>query len=50
MMNIDFTDRVVDGIKEGFDAVIRTGEVGARLMTRTLGKVGFKLIGTPAYF
>ena len=50
-LDIDFTDRVVDVIDEGFDAVIRTGNVGdSRLMTRTLGEVRFKLVGTPAYF
>ncbi|WP_228275182.1 LysR family transcriptional regulator [Stakelama tenebrarum] len=50
-LDIDFTDRVVDVIEEGFDAVIRTGEVSdSRLMTRTLGNVRFKLVGTPAYF
>ncbi|HEY8604490.1 LysR family transcriptional regulator [Tsuneonella suprasediminis] len=50
-LDIDFTDRVVDVIEEGFDAVIRTGDVSdSRLMTRTLGEVRFKLVGTPAYF
>ncbi|MGB5084454.1 MAG: LysR family transcriptional regulator [Methylocystis silviterrae] len=50
-LDLDFTDRLVDVIEEGFDAVIRTGEVSdSRLMTRTLGTFGYKLVGAPAYF
>jgi len=37
-IDLDFTDRLVDVIEEGFDAVVRTGEVtDSRLMIRTLG-------------
>ena len=50
-LDLDFTDRLVDVIEEGFDAVIRTGEASdSRLMTRTLGAFGYKLVGAPAYF
>ena len=35
ILDLDFSDRVVDVIEEGFDAVVRFAEVGdSRLMTR----------------
>ena len=35
MLDLDFSDRVVDVIEEGFDAVVRFAEIGdSRLMTR----------------
>ena len=50
-LDLDFTDRLVDVIEEGFDAVIRTGEGSdSRLMTRTLGGFRYKLVGAPDYF
>jgi DNA-binding transcriptional LysR family regulator len=50
-LDVDFTDRLVDIIEEGFDAVIRTGEPSdSRLMARRLGTYHLKLIGSPAYF
>lgn len=50
-LDLDFTDRLVDVIGEGFDAVIRTGEASdSRLMTRVLGSFGYKLVGAPDYF
>lgn len=50
-LDLDFTDRLVDVIEEGFDAVIRTGEASdSRLMTRSLGEFSNKLVGAPAYF
>lgn len=50
-LDLDFTDRLVDLIDEGFDAVIRTGEASdSRLMTRVLGGFRYKLVGSPAYF
>jgi DNA-binding transcriptional LysR family regulator len=50
-LDLDFTDRLVDVIEEGFDAVIRTGEASdSRLMTRSLGEFRYKLVGAPAYF
>lgn len=37
-LDLDFTDRLVDVIEEGFDAVVRTGVVrDTRLMSRKLG-------------
>ncbi|WP_413991145.1 LysR family transcriptional regulator [Labrys okinawensis] len=50
-LDLDFTDRLVEVIEEGFDAVIRAGPVGdSRLMTRVLGNFRFRLVGSPAYF
>lgn len=50
-LDLDFTDRVVDVIEEGFDAVVRTGEVSdSRLMTRTLGAFEHRVVGTSQYF
>lgn len=50
-LDLDFTDRLVDVIDEGFDAVIRTGKASdSRLMTRVLGRFRFKLVGSPDYF
>ncbi|MFP1680532.1 LysR family transcriptional regulator [Alloalcanivorax sp. C16-2] len=50
-LDLDFSDRMVEVIDEGFDAVIRTGEVSdSRLVTRTLGTFRFHLVGAPAYF
>ncbi|WP_134499009.1 LysR family transcriptional regulator [Microvirga pakistanensis] len=49
-LDLDFTDRLVDVIDEGFDAVIRAGEVSdSRLMTRTLGTFRFRLVAAPEY-
>lgn len=49
-LDLDFSDRLVDVIEEGFDAVVRTGEVSdSRLMTRTLGTFHYRLVGSPAY-
>ncbi len=50
-IDLDFSDRMVDVIEEGFDAVVRTGEIGdSRLMTRQLGTFHPYLVGSPAYF
>lgn len=50
-VDLDFNDKLVDVIDEGFDAVIRSGEPNdSRLMTRVLGSFTFKLVGSPAYF
>ncbi|QCI66227.1 LysR family transcriptional regulator [Phreatobacter stygius] len=50
-LDLDFTDRLVDVIDEGFDAVVRAGEVSdLRLMTRALGTFRLKLVGSPGYF
>ena len=50
-LDLDFTDRLVEVIDEGFDAVIRAGEISdSRLMTRALGTFRLILVGSPDYF
>src|SRR5476649_242460 len=50
-LDLDFTDRVVDVVEEGFDAVVRTGQLNdSRLSMRKLGKFRHLLVGSPAYF
>ncbi|WP_288856009.1 LysR family transcriptional regulator [uncultured Pseudomonas sp.] len=50
-LDVDFSDRMVDVIEEGFDAVIRTGKPeDSRLMVRHLGHYQLILVGTPGYF
>ncbi|WP_457817465.1 LysR substrate-binding domain-containing protein, partial [Staphylococcus aureus] len=50
-LDLDFTDRLVDVIDEGFDGVVRAGEISdSRLMTRVLGTFRLMLVGSPAYF
>jgi DNA-binding transcriptional LysR family regulator len=50
MLDLDFSDRVVDVIEEGFDAVIRFADVGdSRLMSRALGTYRRRLVAAPAY-
>lgn len=49
-VELDFTDRLVDVIEEGFDAVIRTGDVkDTRLMSRKLGTFRHVIVASPAY-
>ncbi|MBV4499481.1 MULTISPECIES: LysR family transcriptional regulator [Pseudomonas] len=49
-LDVDFSDRMVDVIEEGFDAVIRTGELtDSRLMSRTLGTFKLLLVASPKY-
>ncbi len=49
-MELDFTDRLVDVIEEGFDAVIRTGVASdSRLMSRKLGTFRHRLVASPDY-
>jgi DNA-binding transcriptional LysR family regulator len=49
-LDMDFSDRLVDVIDEGFDVVIRAGEVtDSRLMSRVLGAFHLKLVASPAY-
>lgn len=51
VLDIDYSDRLVDVIEEGFDAVIRTGEPSdSRLMKRYIGTCRKVIIGAPAYF
>lgn len=49
-IDLDFSDRMVDVIEEGFDAVIRTGELSdSRLMTRQIGTFHPYLVASPGY-
>lgn len=49
-LDLDFTDTLVDVINDGFDAVIRTGELAdSRLMSRQLGQFKLQLVASPAY-
>lgn len=49
-LDLDFTDRMVDVIEEGFDAVVRTGEpADSRLSARRLGDFRILLVAAPAY-
>src|SRR6202047_1399 len=48
ILDLDFSDRVVDVIEEGFDAVVRFAEVGdSRLMSRALGTCRRRLVAAP---
>ncbi|MET4071770.1 DNA-binding transcriptional LysR family regulator, partial [Bradyrhizobium sp. S3.2.6] len=49
-LDLDFSDRVVDVIEEGFDAVVRFADAGdTRLMSRALGMYRRRLVASPAY-
>ncbi|GAA0574115.1 hypothetical protein GCM10008997_23700 [Halomonas salifodinae] len=49
-LDVDFSDRLVDVIEEGFDAVIRTGEpTDSRLMSRPLGRYSLVLVASRDY-
>lgn len=49
-LDLDFTDRIVDVIEEGFDAVIRTGDLkDTRLMSRKLGTFRHVIVASPEY-
>lgn len=49
-LDIDMTDRMVDIIEEGFDAVIRTGTpVDSRLKSRFLGGYQRTIVASPRY-
>lgn len=48
--DLDFTDRMVDVIEEGFDIVIRTGDpADTRLMSRLLGNFSHRIVAAPDY-
>jgi DNA-binding transcriptional LysR family regulator len=50
-LELDFSDRIVDIIDEGFDVVLRAGEVNdSRLMSRMVGRFRLVLVGSPEYF
>jgi DNA-binding transcriptional LysR family regulator len=49
-LDVDVSDRMVDVIEEGFDAVVRTGEpMDSRLMSRKLGAFRLQLVASPEY-
>jgi DNA-binding transcriptional LysR family regulator len=49
-LDLEFTDRLVDVIDEGFDAVIRAGGVtDSRLVGRKLGKFRLRVVAAPDY-
>lgn len=49
-LDVDLSDRMVDIVEEGFDAVIRTGEQhDSRLVSRRLGSCGQVLVASPGY-
>ena len=49
-LDLDFSDRRVDVIEEGYDAVVRAGEsADSRLMSRLLGQFQLQLVAAPAY-
>lgn len=49
-LDVDFSDRLVDVINEGFDVVMRTGEpTDSRLVSRPVGTYRLLLVASPAY-
>ncbi len=49
-LEVDFSDRMVDIVEEGFDAVVRTGELAdSRLVSRRLGGFQLVLVASPDY-
>lgn len=49
-LDVDFSDRLVDVIEDGFDVVMRTGEpTDSRLMSRPLGSYHLELFASPDY-
>lgn len=50
-LDLDYSDRLVDIIEEGFDVVLRTGTAtDSQLMTRALGSYSYTIVGAPNYF
>lgn len=50
-LDLDFNDRLVNVIDEGFDVVVRTGDAhDSRLMMRVLGSSPYRLVGAQQYF
>lgn len=49
-LDLDFTDRLVDVVEEGFDAVVRTGQPSdSRLMSRNVGRFRLRIVASPTY-
>lgn len=50
-LDLDFSDRLVDVVNDGFDVVVRTGDASdSRLIARALGSYRMQLVGAPSYF
>lgn len=49
-LDIDFSDRMVNVVKDGFDVVMRTGNpADSRLVSRPVGSYRLKLVAAPDY-
>jgi DNA-binding transcriptional LysR family regulator len=49
-LDLDFSDKLVNVIDEGFDVVVRTGDVfDSRLTARALGTYSLRLVASPEY-
>jgi len=49
-LELDFSDRVVDVIDEGFDVVFRVGQLAdSRLTSRRIARISMQLVASPAY-
>jgi DNA-binding transcriptional LysR family regulator len=49
-LDLDYSDRLVDIVEEGFDVAIRSGDTGdSRLLHKTLCRFGWKLVASPGY-
>lgn len=49
-LDLDFSDRLVDVVEEGFDAVIRTGQPSdSRLMSRNVGRFKLRIVASSEY-
>jgi len=50
LLDLDYSDRIVDLVEEGFDVVIRTGaSADSRLMRRSLGRFRGRIVAAPSY-
>ena len=50
-LDLDFSDRMVNVIDEGFDIAIRSGELNSsQMMSRRLGPFRFVIVGAAGYF
>jgi len=50
LLDLDYSDRIVDMVEEGFDVVIRTGaSADSRLMRRSLGRFRGRIVAAPSY-
>ncbi|CAD6102154.1 LysR family transcriptional regulator [Escherichia coli] len=50
ILDVDLSDRLVDVVDEGFDAVVRVGQLSdSRLTARSLGNCAMNLVASPDY-